>query len=981
MTFPYGGAGFPETEEIVSGEPVDQPVTKPDEGNGKPSLRTVGKGFWLTGAPEKVAKDIGTRWEAQNKGQKTGLARGEVNEQRRQGNPYVKLVKDTDQDTYRVYTPRGIEQAPPSLNKSDDLSVKVVANLYADPPKPDCEPASDNDDDRSSAEFSTRVLMNESTESGMNIPELIWDAEDVACSWGSGFVYAYVDPQGGGHQPREIMAPPEATEVGLDGQPVLEVMGPDGVPVPVGGEPVLRYVAADGRTITDEPDDAQLEWLPRVAGEVLSRKNVRFLPETCSGIRDAEGVLIACPPQTLGALKAKFPAVAAMDASDLRKLVSYRPEITKLLMPKFAGNGEGTKTPDWDASKGPPDDALVFTIAGYMRGSGQYPLGAYAVMGGETKLLHRQEWEEQVRDKGGKMVKRAMDVPVAQFRQFKDTKTNDPHGRGLVDRIGDGDPLTSFAIGAIVEYLHRINNPHVYVPIGSGIQAKSLQLPRGTPIPYNPAGGGTPKQEEIAPLPSAFMDFIQFIRTDQDSVAGLQQAAQGVASASVQSGRHAQQIIEQALVALGGMKQGADSGYMRLCRIVLQLIRKYYTAPRRSKIVGEDGAFKEREWQGTDLGSTVDVKIMAGTSTMMTQSAKEQIALERLTNQAISLEDYQRSITGNTKSLLGLQDNPHKLRVAGQISTWNDGPPENWQPPMVDPNAIDPATGQPLPPPPDPANPFADQRSVDQEQPVALVRHAALARAMSSTKYEKFKKTVPVWAGYLDTAYGQAKQAAGVMTVAEQQQMAQQQAAAQAPPPTAAPAPPPPPPEEEHARVLSLEDHKASKALELEQARHAMAMEAKAVEAELAERAVASGGAPRQTGGTAPSEPSAPAPPARIVLESFDSEAFKAGIEQDVAASAQATAESIQRIEDMNRELEQALTTLAEHAARPQQPIVVQAPDVHVEAPIVNVPAPVVNIPRQPRPQVTVEPSKGKRKGTITGPDGKKYTVEVEDAE
>src|SRR3990167_8164980 len=792
---PSSVAGFPETQEILSGEPQDDPgrPREAEEGDaprpkaGK-SITSIGKGFWLEGEPEKVAKDIDLRWNAQNKAMKSGLARGDLNEKRRAGDSYSKLVKDTDADTYRVYTPRGIEQAPPSLNKTDDLCVRVVPTLRGAPPKPECEPASDNDDDRSSAEFSTRVLMNESTESGLNIPDLVRDAEDVACSWGSGYVKLYVDPQGGGHRPKEIMAPQQAMQIGPDGQPVLELPGqPDpmtgmmGPPVPIQGEPVIRYVAADGATITDDPSQAMLEWLPKVCAEVITRKHLRFLPETCSGIRDAQGVIIAGLEQ-LGDLKAKFPDVAKMPADDLRALVNYRPEITKLLLPKHAGSGEGTKGPDYKSENDPPDDALVVTFPGARRGTGEYPLGAYVVTGGQKFVLHREEWAEEIPGKNGAKVKRAMDINVAQFRQFKDTRTGDPHGRGLVDRIGDGDPLVSFAIGAIVEHLHRVNNPHLFVPIGSGIQAKSLQLPRGTPIPYNPSGGGLDRQEEIAPLPPAFMEFINFVRADQNSTSGLEEAAQGAASPSVQSGKHAQQIIEQALVALSGTKQEMESGYQRLCRIVLQLIRRYYTKPMRLKIIGDEGAFKEREWMGTDLGSTTDTKIMDGTSTMLAASAKSSLALEKFQLGVITLEDYQRAETGNVRALIGAQDNPHKTRIVGQISDWSDGPPEDWQPaaPQVDhitgQPPVDAATGQPLPPPPDPANPFADVRAVDQEQTVALVRHAELARAQGGSKYGT---KPPEWRAFLDMEYENMRRAAGIATVAEQQMAMQQQAEAE----------------------------------------------------------------------------------------------------------------------------------------------------------------------------------------------------------
>jgi hypothetical protein len=779
-------AGFPDTQEIVSGEPQDDPgLIPPNEGEA-PKAKAAGKGFWLEAEEEKVAKDLDKKWSSQDKGMAPRLARYDLNSRRRDGDPYSKLIKNQDDDTYRVYTPRGIEDAPPSLNKTDDLCIKVVSNLLVDPPKPECEPASDSDEDRSAAEFSTRVLMNESTESGFNIPDHVRVAEDLACSFSSGFVYAYLDPHGGGNQPREIMAPQAATTIGPDGQPVLEGE-PDpltGVAQPVVGPPVLRYVGLDGVSIVDDPNQAELEWLPKVCGEDLTGQHVRFIPETCTGIRDCDAVLIVAMP-SIDSLKAMFPeTVGKMKADDLRKLVSYRPAICKKILPKWAGDGQGTQSEQWKAEDGPPGDALACTITAYHKGNRTYPLGAYVVMAGGKFILDRREWKEQVRAKNGKMVDRAAIIPLSQFRQFRDTKNKDPYGRGLVDLLSDGDPLRSFAIGAVIEYLHRVNNPHLFVPVGSGIQAKSLNLPRGTPIPYNPSGGGLPKQEEIAPLPPAFMDFVRYIEERMDSVSGLEQAAQGTASASVQSGKHAQQIIEQALVALSGTKSEMESGYQRLCRIVLTLIRMGYTKPQRLKITGDTGAYKEKEWTGADLGNTTDVKIMAGTSTMLAASAKSSIALEKLQVGAITPEDFQRAEEGNVRVLIGAQDNPHKTRIRGQISDWNDGPPENWQPvppqvmdPLTGAPPVDAVTGAPVPPPVDPANPFADARIVDQEQAVAMVRHAELARAQGGTKYGS---KPPEWRALFDAEYEAMRRAAGVATLAEQQAAMQQQAQMQA---------------------------------------------------------------------------------------------------------------------------------------------------------------------------------------------------------
>lgn len=837
------GTTRPSQVGMYSGE-----VPEPESGSGiaaddsgKPEQQKQGLGFWLDASEEDVAKDIDQQWRAQDKSFKNRVARWDLNERRLEGDTYSKLVHDTDQDTFRIYTPENAELAPPSLNKTRDLCNKVVANLLVDPPKFEAEPSSDEDEDVSAAEFTTRALENEIGEAGLDLIGKLEEAEDLACSQ-SAFLRFYVDPHGGGRRPKEIYAsqaaltvddalfaeapapgPDMATvdqaqlsspeSVGIEGiAPDAPVLPPDGLPpvdagvdvaagaeappplplappgkVPQPGPYFIRYVKVDG-TLTDDASEADIEWLPKIRCEVLSGRNCRFLPETASGIDDAQGVLIAAYT-TMGDIRRRFPdALAKYSPAEQQKFVDYNPPDTKKLLPKSAGDGQGTKKPG--QPEGPPDDAQVLTITGYIdakKAGPSYPKGAYVCMAGGKCILERMPWETMVQLTENKSkYPLPKDIPVAQVRQFK--HKDDGHGRGMVDLIGDGDPIRAFLLGSVIEYLHRVNNPHIFLPIGA-VHENYVALPRGVPIPYNPSAGGPPTQEQFAPLPSEFMELYDTIGALQDSMSGLQEAAQGTSDANSQSGIAKQIVVEQALVALGKPKRALDRAGIRSCRIILQLMRDAYTTPQKVRIVGEDGAFKEQEFTASDLGSTLDVRIMPGTSTMLPASAKQDLILRYATpidpNQPpiLTMVEAKKLIRTGVRAVIGMQDAPALQRVKGQIKQWKDGPPENWQPvpPQLDPATgqppIDPMTGAPLPPPPDPANPFADQRPTDDEPEGSQIRFQELSDLVSSGAFRKWGDQ---WGQFALDEYLRAKTSAGVMTIPEQQMMAQQQADAAA---------------------------------------------------------------------------------------------------------------------------------------------------------------------------------------------------------
>lgn len=780
----------------VPGAPFGAPLSRPPSDNAEAMPPATPRPFeslgFLLEAPEPdVVKWVKTRREAQDPAMRRREARWEVHEERRAGNPWIRLRKvDENQDLWVAYTPPGIDTAPPGApSKIDDLCSKVVSTMLADPPRGTAEPSRADEEAKSAAEFSERLLADLNAESALNTLALLRVAEDRACGADSGFVHTWVDPHGGGYQPRQILASAAATTESD------ALFTPEGVAQP---RPyVVRYVRPDG-SLTDEPGEAAQTWLPALRAKVLHPRGVRFLPPTAAGIHDAWGVIVSgyCELSHLRKMAESYEPgrFAGLPPEALRAMVNHRPQGARKLLEPWACDTEDLRKADPETGS-PPGDALVYYDLVYITGRGnpEYPLGACVWIAAEKHVVCRTTWAEKVAhdplapsvddtaepgsaDKQQRYVERPCDIPVVQVTQFPEP-TGDPYGKGLVWKLGDDDLAAQTAFGYLVESVYNLNNPHLMLPTGIGINEQQLAV-RGQPIWFNGANGQRPFWLEQPQPPSMLLDIIDRAAANQDAKSGLQQIAQGLADPSITSGVQAQSVVEQALKALAAPKQNLDDAFVRLQRILLQLVRRAFTMPQRMKITGPDGGYKAKEWTAADLGSTSDVKIMPGTSTMLTPSAKDALLLAELTAQAITMEDYQRAKAGRWKLSVGLQDNPHRLRVAGQIDEWESGPPEGWAPPApppVDPlTGLDPMTGAPPVPVVDPADPF--EIGVNDDDPaVAPIRYQELVRAVSGAKY---RSKPPEWRALIDAAYMRARSAAGVQSVAEQ---AAAQAAAAAP--------------------------------------------------------------------------------------------------------------------------------------------------------------------------------------------------------
>lgn len=737
---------------------------------------------------KKVARRILKWWSDQDRVYRKYREEWRVNKARRRGIHNVKLIKnDQNVHEYTIYAPPNVNTMPQTLNKADRLCRRVANFLFTDPPMPEAVPSRDDDEARDAALTTTRILQTLTSEGAIDDMRTMRRAFDLGSTYDSGWRHHFVDPAGGGQRPITVQVHPEAN---LLQQAIPEPTHPQtGEPYP--GPYVTKFVTMGGELVNERRHpQLRMRFLPSIRSEVLTGANVRLLPAHAHDVWEAEGVLIGSF-QPLGRLRALYSEIQKLYDSDegkerLQSLIAEPPVHTEQLLPKHQQTH--LKTQELN------DDAMVFTLTHYRKQGPTEEHGVFAVVLGKDFLAHIQEWEDPNTGE-------AMDLPVDQFKQLEDEDS--PHGRGLMRQLGGGNELLGMGFEAVITHMQRLKNRRVFIPTNSIIQPRQLQSPTATAIPMNP--GGKPEYEEVPTLPNQYFEFINTVANEMNDESALQETAQGVNPPSVQSGLHARQIIEQSIVALSDLRDNTERAIIRGYRLYTQLARAFFTVEQDLNYVGEDGQHRVERWSGASFGDTEDVRIARGSFTQLSPPSKaaeaERFFLMRdpTTGEGIiDIHELRHAIFGNVGGLLGLQDNPHRNRVQRQIQVWHEGPPEEYLQAFAQRQQLQQvvqevvARAQSGQADPQKAQAFVQQAQqllsqplpgdafpplpVDEEPAVAVMRHWHLARLLSGSK---FAKQPPEWQRTAIEAYERARQAAGILTIAEQQQAAQAQAEAE----------------------------------------------------------------------------------------------------------------------------------------------------------------------------------------------------------
>ena len=717
----------------------------------------------------------------------------------RRGIPFSQLTKSEDRAEWRAELPEGIsDQTQPVPNKADDLCSRITSQVTVDPYLPDPKPENDNDAARHAAELSKKWLTSDGDETGTNDAETFRDALDRSHTKASAFAFYWLDEKGDGWRPLQIMAAPDAVD------PNNPLIGSNGMPSP---DTVLRYVG-QGQFV-DSPGQADRQWLPKIRGKVLNPANVRTVPVTSDVSHASAVILLMC--EALGEARRMLPELAEMDAATLNALAAWRPVRPKVLVPESL-KGQFNKAEKADQSVS--DDTLIFWYWKFCEPGSDYPDGAeIAVSGANGGLVVRKATlRDDIEEKASGMpapdaaapsptsgAKRPVlrTIPVSQMKVRHDSEMGDPFGRTTLETFAGPNEAYAQVFGGVLELIDQLLHPNVFIPSTSTVQDWQLTSRTGSPIPVL-SKEDMPFYEEPNQLPTFTPQILEELSKAADNAAGTGETARGLEVSTSVSGKAKELAIQQAKVAMSQVYQNFAMFVKRCWRIKLQLAQCKLTIPQQIEQVGTDSAYKQRYWTGADFVGVKSVAIQAGTGTMMSPQEKQQYLTVAQQFQWLDPEEAAEVGRSTLADDLGLQDNPHEERINRDLALWGEGPPEGWAEQYAAFQAQNAqyqqiageyqavaqqaqAAGQQPPQAPQmaqpqqPWSPF-EPRASDDDPVVAKTRHRVLREFMSTGDYAKWPAE---WRSLVDQVYLQARQAAGVMSIAEQQQM-QMQAQAQA---------------------------------------------------------------------------------------------------------------------------------------------------------------------------------------------------------
>jgi hypothetical protein len=422
------------------------------------------------------------------------------------------------------------------------------------------------------------------------------------------------------------------------------------------------------------------------------------------------------------------------------------------------------------------ETALVPLLCLYWRSSMIAPHGAYLCIGGPDEPIYRDAWRVTIGEDAEARVVH-LPLPLAQMRWREDTDGGDPFGVAAMEDLAPAEDIRSAALKYALDYMYRFSKPWAFLPFGSTVTPE--QIANRDPVYVDP--GSTPFFEPLPPFSPVAQQMYMEMGTELQADSGLNDAtATGKAPSNVTSGKQMQELVEQSLVALAGVQQNANRFICRVWSNRAQFMRAFYDTPRVLDYLGEGGETQRRAWMGVDLVGAGDIQIARGTGTMLPRSAKAALAREELqlaqaTGDQFGAARYYKSVIGNTTPLVGLQDDPHRARIARQLRAWREA--AFTKHPEPEPPQMDPTTGQPMPAP----DPVAQQAAqifapnpADVVPAVAQIRFMELVDAVSG---RSFNAADPRYQQALVAEFERMRQAAGVQTLQEQQ--AAQQAAAQ----------------------------------------------------------------------------------------------------------------------------------------------------------------------------------------------------------
>tara|TARA_R100000808_G_scaffold5362_3_gene16404 strand:- start:979 stop:2820 length:1842 start_codon:yes stop_codon:yes gene_type:complete len=234
-------------------------------------------------------------------------------------------------------------------------------------------------------------------------------------------------------------------------------------------------------------------------------------------------------------------------------------------------------------------------------------------------------------------------------------------GTGLVSGLIDLQNQYNRSRSQQMLNVRLMSNPVWLIPKTSGVSR--IQNRVGENIYYN-AAGGKPERVAAPPLPGYVGENVMQLHNEMMDVAGVHNTSLGKRAVGITSGKAIEALAAQDSSQLDSTMQDIERAVAEMAKVVLVLMKAYYTEPRMIRMMDNAGAVIHKELKGTSLVQTPEIHIEAGSLFRKEAQDRDMRIMDLLEAKLIEPEQAMKELSfrsANTFALDKMQSLSHAM--------------------------------------------------------------------------------------------------------------------------------------------------------------------------------------------------------------------------------------------------------------------------------------------------------------------------------
>lgn len=273
--------------------------------------------------------------------------------------------------------------------------------------------------------------------------------------------------------------------------------------------------------------------------------------------------------------------------------------------------------------------------------------------------------------------------------------------------------------GQIVESKNRMAKPQLIAPKGS-INPNSITTEPGQVILYR-AGFNKPEPLPLQNLPNYVLEEIERIKLDMDDISGQHEVSRGGVPPGVTAATAISYLQEQDDTMLSITMRSVERAVEKIAHLTLNYVVQFWDAQRMVKVTGADGSFDVVSFMGADLNQNTDIRIEKDSALPTSRAAKQAFLMDLMKMGFISPDrGLELMEVGGLNKLYdqmnidkrqAQRENIRLQQMDEQQATMYSEAATFYQTQAnasPDGVAVNPQSGEPIPPPPMPPNTSAN---------------------------------------------------------------------------------------------------------------------------------------------------------------------------------------------------------------------------------------------------------------------------------